>query len=78
MYMMRLFIQIIRLQHFGESPLSSYEPAFDWENERSTIFGKRIPETYMAEYAATPIEYILFISISILLYLLSLQICLCL
>lgn len=33
------------LQHFGESPLPAYEPAFDWENERSLIFGQRTPET---------------------------------
>ncbi|URE46978.1 Dedicator of cytokinesis [Musa troglodytarum] len=31
--------------HFGESPLPAYEPAFDWENERSLIFGQRTPET---------------------------------
>ncbi|XP_073283618.1 guanine nucleotide exchange factor SPIKE 1 isoform X1 [Primulina huaijiensis] len=32
-------------KHFGESPLPAYEPVFDWENERSTIFGQRIPGT---------------------------------
>ncbi|CAN6689055.1 unnamed protein product [Malus baccata var. baccata] len=32
-------------KHFGQSPLPAYEPAFDWENERSMIFGQRIPET---------------------------------
>ncbi|XP_045803062.1 guanine nucleotide exchange factor SPIKE 1-like [Trifolium pratense] len=32
-------------KHFGQSPLPAYEPAFDWENERSLIFGQRIPET---------------------------------
>lgn len=32
-------------KHFGESPLPAYEPAFDWDNERSMIFGQRIPET---------------------------------
>ncbi|XP_004511179.1 guanine nucleotide exchange factor SPIKE 1 [Cicer arietinum] len=32
-------------KHFGHSPLPAYEPAFDWENERSLIFGQRIPET---------------------------------
>ncbi|XP_058079715.1 guanine nucleotide exchange factor SPIKE 1 isoform X2 [Magnolia sinica] len=34
--------------HFGESPLPAYEPAFDWENERSMIFGQRTPETHSA------------------------------
>ncbi|KAK9081739.1 hypothetical protein Syun_031185 [Stephania yunnanensis] len=33
-------------EHFGESPLPAYEPAFDWDNERSMIFGQRIPETH--------------------------------
>ncbi|KAI4333281.1 hypothetical protein L6164_018113 [Bauhinia variegata] len=32
-------------KHFAQSPLPAYEPAFDWENERSLIFGQRIPET---------------------------------
>jgi len=32
--------------HLGESPLPAYEPAFDWENERSMIFGQRISEPY--------------------------------
>ncbi|KAJ7948981.1 guanine nucleotide exchange factor SPIKE 1 [Quillaja saponaria] len=32
-------------KNFGQSPLPAYEPAFDWENERSLIFGQRIPET---------------------------------
>ncbi|KAI9086909.1 hypothetical protein K1719_031070 [Acacia pycnantha] len=32
-------------KHFGQSPLPAYEPAFDWENERSLILGQRIPET---------------------------------
>ncbi|KAK7317476.1 hypothetical protein RJT34_01744 [Clitoria ternatea] len=31
-------------KHIGQSPLPAYEPAFDWENERSLIFGQRIPE----------------------------------
>ncbi|XP_042472968.1 guanine nucleotide exchange factor SPIKE 1-like isoform X2 [Zingiber officinale] len=31
--------------HFGECPLPPYEPAFDWENERSLIVGQRTPET---------------------------------
>lgn len=39
------------MQHLGESPLPTYEPVFDWENERLTIFGQRIPETQMAQYA---------------------------
>ncbi|XP_019413445.1 PREDICTED: guanine nucleotide exchange factor SPIKE 1-like isoform X1 [Lupinus angustifolius] len=31
-------------QHVGQSPLPAYEPAFDWENERSLIFGQRMLE----------------------------------
>ncbi|KAL9996026.1 putative dedicator of cytokinesis, DHR-1 domain, DHR-2 domain, C2 domain superfamily [Helianthus debilis subsp. tardiflorus] len=31
--------------HYGESPLPAYEPVFDWENERSMIFGQRLPES---------------------------------
>lgn len=31
-------------KHYGPSPLPAYEPAFDWENERSMIFGQRISE----------------------------------
>lgn len=38
------------MQHFGESPLPAYEPVFDWENERSMIFGQRIPEAHMSQY----------------------------
>lgn len=33
-------------KHFGLSPLPAYEPAFDWETERSIIFGQRVPETH--------------------------------
>ncbi|KAK2651267.1 hypothetical protein Ddye_018756 [Dipteronia dyeriana] len=40
-------------KHFGQSPLPAYEPAFDWENERSMIFGQRIPETPMAHYGSS-------------------------
>ncbi|GAV57338.1 Ded_cyto domain-containing protein/DOCK_C2 domain-containing protein [Cephalotus follicularis] len=36
-------------KHFGQSPIPAYEPAFDWENERSMIFGQRVPETSTAE-----------------------------
>ncbi|XP_059634647.1 guanine nucleotide exchange factor SPIKE 1 isoform X2 [Cornus florida] len=36
------------LKHLGESPLPAYEPVFDWENERSMIFGQRTPETHTA------------------------------
>ncbi|CAO2824221.1 unnamed protein product [Amaranthus hypochondriacus] len=32
-------------EHLGLSPLPAYEPAFDWENERSMVFGQRVPET---------------------------------
>ncbi|KAJ4705603.1 guanine nucleotide exchange factor SPIKE 1-like [Melia azedarach] len=45
-------------KHFGLSPLPAYEPAFDWENERSIIFGQRIPET--------PISHGLKISVKVL------------
>ncbi|KAF8395538.1 hypothetical protein HHK36_019486 [Tetracentron sinense] len=38
------------LKHFGESPLPAYEAAFDWENERSLIFGQRTLETQPAQY----------------------------
>ncbi|KAF7834810.1 guanine nucleotide exchange factor SPIKE 1 isoform X1 [Senna tora] len=34
-----------KMQHLGQCPLPAYEPAFDWENERSLILGQRIPET---------------------------------
>ncbi|XP_021802256.1 guanine nucleotide exchange factor SPIKE 1 isoform X2 [Prunus avium] len=44
--------------HFGQSPLPAYEPAFDWENERSMIFGQRVPET--------PISHGLKISVKVL------------
>ncbi|WCJ32880.1 guanyl-nucleotide exchange factors GTPase binding GTP binding [Euphorbia peplus] len=37
-------------KHLGLSPLPAYEPAFDWENERSMIFGQRNPETAMAPF----------------------------
>jgi len=43
---------IFNLQHFGQSPLPAYEPAFDWENERSLIFGQRIPETPITQYGS--------------------------
>ncbi|KAL2934079.1 Guanine nucleotide exchange factor SPIKE 1 [Bienertia sinuspersici] len=32
-------------EHLGLSPLPAYEPAFDWESERSMVFGQRLPET---------------------------------
>ncbi|OAY76191.1 guanine nucleotide exchange factor SPIKE 1 [Ananas comosus] len=38
--------------HYGESPLPAYEPAFDWESERSLIFGQRTPETLPAQYSS--------------------------
>ncbi|KAM0925575.1 hypothetical protein ACQ4PT_004107 [Festuca glaucescens] len=31
--------------HCTLSPLPAYEPAFDWDNERSLIFGQRVPES---------------------------------
>ncbi|KAA8534720.1 hypothetical protein F0562_029838 [Nyssa sinensis] len=39
-------------KHVGASPLPAYEPVFDWENERSMIFGQRIPETHLAQYGS--------------------------
>ncbi|CAI0457364.1 unnamed protein product [Linum tenue] len=39
--------QLHLTKHLGLSPLPAYEPAFDWENERSMIFGQRIPESPM-------------------------------
>jgi hypothetical protein len=45
-----MIVLMIYLQHFGESPLPAYEPAFDWDNERSMIFGQRIPETPLPQY----------------------------
>ncbi|CAN6458196.1 unnamed protein product [Victoria cruziana] len=34
----------LQLLHFGASPLPAYEPVFDWESERSVIFGQRNSE----------------------------------
>ncbi|XP_019059153.1 PREDICTED: guanine nucleotide exchange factor SPIKE 1 isoform X2 [Tarenaya hassleriana] len=39
-------------KHFGQPPLPAYEPAFDWENERSMICGQRTPETLSAHYSS--------------------------
>lgn len=39
-------------EHFGESPLPAYEPAFDWGTERSMIFGQRSPETHLLPYGS--------------------------
>ncbi|KAK6251657.1 hypothetical protein QUC31_013377 [Theobroma cacao] len=39
-------------KHFGQSPLPAYEPAFDWGNERSMIFGQRISETATTQYGS--------------------------
>lgn len=38
--------------HFGFSPLPAYEPTFDWETERSLIFGQRISENHPAQYSS--------------------------
>uniref|UniRef100_A0A2P2L9F5 SPIKE family protein n=1 Tax=Rhizophora mucronata TaxID=61149 RepID=A0A2P2L9F5_RHIMU len=43
---------ILASKHFGQSPLPAYEPAFDWENERSMMFGRRIAETPMAQFGS--------------------------
>ncbi|GLT40072.1 hypothetical protein SLA2020_142300 [Shorea laevis] len=39
-------------QRFGQSPLPAYEPAFDWENERSMIFGQWTPETPVVHHGS--------------------------
>ncbi|KAG8363226.1 hypothetical protein BUALT_Bualt19G0000100 [Buddleja alternifolia] len=44
--------EISKLCHFGESPLPAYEPVFDWDNERSMIFGQRIPATNIFQYTS--------------------------
>lgn len=44
------FHLMLDMQHFGQSSLPAYEPAFDWENERSLILGQRIPETPISQY----------------------------
>ncbi|KAL3697766.1 hypothetical protein R1sor_011842 [Riccia sorocarpa] len=31
------------LKHFGPAPLPAYDPVFNWEIERATIYGQRIP-----------------------------------
>ena len=49
----------LNVQHIGQSPLPAYEPAFDWENERTLIFGQRIPETPLSQYG---IREMLFLS----------------
>ncbi|XP_039133072.1 guanine nucleotide exchange factor SPIKE 1-like [Dioscorea cayenensis subsp. rotundata] len=38
--------------HFNFSPLPAYEPTFDWETEKSLIFGQRISENYPAQYSS--------------------------
>uniref|UniRef100_A0A1D1YUR9 Dedicator of cytokinesis protein 11 n=1 Tax=Anthurium amnicola TaxID=1678845 RepID=A0A1D1YUR9_9ARAE len=38
-----------QISHFGESPLPAYEPCFDWETERSMIFGQRTSEIHPAQ-----------------------------
>ncbi|CAA6654525.1 unnamed protein product [Spirodela intermedia] len=38
--------------HFGESPLPAYEPCFDWETERSMIFGQRTSEIHPFQYSS--------------------------
>ncbi|KAK1650389.1 hypothetical protein QYE76_068194 [Lolium multiflorum] len=38
--------------HCTISPLPAYEPAFDWDNERSLIFGQRVPESLPATHSS--------------------------
>lgn len=54
------------MQHFGLPPLPAYEPAFDWENERSMICGQRTPESPAASYS----RFFFFAVLVILSYLL--------
>ncbi|KAI6674336.1 hypothetical protein NL676_002242 [Syzygium grande] len=39
-------------KHFGLSPLPAYEPAFDWQNERSMIYGQRIPDSHISQHGS--------------------------
>uniref|UniRef100_N1QRS9 Dedicator of cytokinesis protein 8 n=1 Tax=Aegilops tauschii TaxID=37682 RepID=N1QRS9_AEGTA len=39
-------------KHCTLSPLPAYEPAFDWDNERSLIFGQRLPESLPATHSS--------------------------
>ncbi|KAL5730695.1 MAP kinase Spk1 [Ranunculus cassubicifolius] len=39
-------------EHLGDSPLPSYEPAFDWVTERSMIVGQRSPESHPTPYGS--------------------------
>jgi hypothetical protein len=39
-------------KHCTLSPLPAYEPAFDWDNERSLIFGQRVPESPPAPHSS--------------------------
>lgn len=39
-------------KHFGLSPLPTYEPAFDWQNERSMIYGQRIPDSHSSQHGS--------------------------
>ncbi|KAI4341561.1 hypothetical protein MLD38_026273 [Melastoma candidum] len=39
-------------KHFGPSPLPAYEPAFDWQNERSMIYGQRIPDMHISHHVS--------------------------
>ncbi|KAM0931583.1 hypothetical protein ACQ4PT_000257 [Festuca glaucescens] len=39
-------------KHCTLSPLPAYEPAFDWDNERSLIFGQRVPESLPATHSS--------------------------
>ncbi|KAF8036039.1 hypothetical protein BT93_C1910 [Corymbia citriodora subsp. variegata] len=39
-------------KHVGLSPLPAYEPAFDWQNERSMIYGQRIPDSHISQHGS--------------------------
>jgi len=45
-----LVVLCMWIQHFGLSPLPTYEPAFDWQNERSMIYGQRIPDSHISQH----------------------------
>lgn len=55
-------------QHCTLSPLPAYEPAFDWDNERSLIFGQRLPESLPATHSRFALSCTLKHYISLLLF----------
>ncbi|XP_031375133.1 guanine nucleotide exchange factor SPIKE 1 isoform X2 [Punica granatum] len=39
-------------KHFSPAPLPAYEPSFDWQSERSMIYGQRVPDSHMSHYGS--------------------------